>query len=338
MLPQTRLTVKHAEGIYSFGDPENPFLQLEAGLFPYKYNPDVRNLGEYLFRSFAYPQYIISVFDRPYMDMAGLRIGNRIGTSFKQDVLFTSEIHDFPLMDYSLSYVADYNLFKVLDAGAGISFDRLFSVDQALTTNSGDPSTQYHTPSGDSGYYSFSGIKAMARLSFDPKPFLPEGIFGSEDLKVYSELGILGWENYPVDSNTPSNEQYYTNLSERMPIAVGFPTCAPLLKRLIGFKLLDLLNGELEFYKNRFPNGYQTAYENLLPLPPPEVPARKHDDLRWSLYMTRNWGKNFSVIVQLAHDHLIPTTFSLLTGSADRTDVLLRHGDWWWVAKTQFTF
>jgi hypothetical protein len=101
------------KGLYSFGDPQNPFLQIEAGYFPYKYNPDVRNLGEYLFRSFCYPASLLNTFDRPYADLLGLRIGNAIplsGGSFHHDLLFTSETKYYPLKDFSLSYVADYSI------------------------------------------------------------------------------------------------------------------------------------------------------------------------------------------------------------------------------------
>ena len=338
LFPRTRLNIKHAEGIYSFGNPEQPFLQIEGGLFPYKYNPDARNLGEYLFRSFPYPQYIATVFDRAYVDMAGLRIGNRIGTGFRQDLFLTTEIHDFPLMDYSLSYIAGYNLEKAVDVSAGICFDRLFPVDNMLTTPE-NYQNEYFTPSGDSGYYSFSGTKAMARVSFDPKIFLPEGIFSSEDLKIYSEIAVLGFKNYPpVD--TGRSTPYYTKLSERMPIMVGFnfPVCGPGLTKLLGFKLLDLLNGEIEYFPNRFPNSFVQTYNELSPVPVSDDPANKHDKLRWSVYMKRECGKNFSVVVQIAHDHLIPESFTLTQGNSDRTDVLLRHGDWWWVAKTQVTF
>jgi hypothetical protein len=339
-MPRTILNIKHAEGIYSFENPQQPFLQFEGGLFPYKYNPDARNLGEYLFRSFPYPQYIINVFDRPYTDMAGLRIGNRVGTGFHQDLLFTSEIHNFPLMDFSLSYCAGYNLAKVIEVSAGTDFDRLFPVNNMFTTPQGENLTanHYYTPSGDSGFYTFSGIKTMARVSFDPKIFLPGNFFGNEDLKVYSEIAILGLKNYPVDTNRST--AYYSKLSERMPIMVGFnfPVCAPALSRLIGFKLLDLANGEIEYFPNRFPNSFDRTFSDYLPLPTNEDQANKHDNLRWSTYVKRDCGKNCSVIVQIAHDHLIPETFTLAQGQTDRTDVLLRHGDWWWVAKTQFTF
>jgi hypothetical protein len=342
MFPRTNLTIKHAEGIYSFGDPELPFLQLEGGLFPYKYNPDARNLGEYLFRSFTYPQCLLNVFDRPYADLAGLRIGNQIGTIFHEDLLLTSEIHNYPLMDFSLSYVATLNIAKFLEVGAGIDFDRLFPVHGNETTPKGynSPGTfddEYYTASGDSGYYSFSGTKVMGRLSFDPKVFLPEGVFSKEDLKIYSELSILGLKNYDVD--TTRSKAYFTNLSQRMPIMVGFnfPVYGPVLKSALGFKLLDLLAIELEYWQNPYPNSYRATYDDYVPLPYATAGVT-NDNLKWSFYAKRDWGNNFSAIIQVAHDHLIPESFSYVQGNSDRTDVLLSHGDWWWVAKTQFNF
>lgn len=341
LFPRTGLNIKHAEGIYSFGNPEGLFFQLEAGLFPYKYNPDVRNLGEYLFRSFPYPQFIMNVFDRPYADVAGLRIGNNIGSSFHQDVLLTSEIHNFPYEDFSLSYVANYNFAKVVEVGAGINFDRLFSVNSQYTTppDSAD-GNQYFSPSDNTGFYSYSGIITAARLSIDPKRFLPEGIFGDQDLRLYSEFAILGLKDYPVDTNR--SIPYYTNIWERMPVTVGFnfPVCAPLLSKLMGFQLLDLLNSEIEYYDNRFTNSYRISYNLSVPLPDTKGDAvsQKGDNLRWSLYMKRNFGKNFLFIVQIAKDHLIPESFSTIEDKSDRTDVLKNHGDWWWIAKMQFAF
>ena len=54
-----------AEISYSFGAIERPWLRMGAGVFPFKYNPDVRNLGEYLFRTGSYPPIMMSTFDFP---------------------------------------------------------------------------------------------------------------------------------------------------------------------------------------------------------------------------------------------------------------------------------
>jgi hypothetical protein len=56
----TRITqfgpgISQAQGTYTFGDLQDPVASLQMGYFPYKYNPDAKNLGEYLMRSGTYP-------------------------------------------------------------------------------------------------------------------------------------------------------------------------------------------------------------------------------------------------------------------------------------------
>jgi hypothetical protein len=327
--PQTNYTLKRGEGILTFGDTSSISGIVECGFFPYKYNSDVRNLGEYLFRTFPYPQFIDNVFDRPYANLLGLRVGTSLGTQLHVDLLFTSEIQNYPLEDFSLSFVADYKPFKGIDFGAGINFDRLFPVNKLMTTPSFVDNNRYITPDNDTGYYTYAGTKIMGRASFDPKPYLPSqlaNMFGSEDLKIYTEASILGLKNYPDKDNSTA---YYTNLSERTPVTVGlnFPA----------FKMLDVFAIELEYFNNKYPNSYVSAFEAGTPRPKTDSPF-KEDNLKWSFYAKRSIGKHFSTILQVAHDHLIPLTNSLAGGQQDRTDVLLRHGDWWWTAKTQFEF
>src|SRR5690606_5453929 len=49
--------ITQAQAHYKFGDPERSWGALRIGYFPYKYNPDAKNLGEYLFRAGAYPTF-----------------------------------------------------------------------------------------------------------------------------------------------------------------------------------------------------------------------------------------------------------------------------------------
>ena len=57
------IIVSDANASYRWGDLQSPFLCATIGLFPYKYDPQARNLGEYLFRSGTYPAYLINNFD-----------------------------------------------------------------------------------------------------------------------------------------------------------------------------------------------------------------------------------------------------------------------------------
>ena len=99
--------VSQGEGFYTFGDPKKISLEIEAGYFPYKYNPEVRNLGEYLFRTYCYPPIMLNLFDRTFTELMGVRVGNTIGGIFHHDLILNSETKQYPFYDASLSYLFD---------------------------------------------------------------------------------------------------------------------------------------------------------------------------------------------------------------------------------------
>jgi hypothetical protein len=55
-------------------------LDLSIGLMPYKYNPEVRNLGEFLFRSGTYPFVLFNNYNFPLARLSGLRLNFKYGT------------------------------------------------------------------------------------------------------------------------------------------------------------------------------------------------------------------------------------------------------------------
>lgn len=322
-------TIKRGEGLLTLGDDKKLGVQLELGFFPYKYNDNARNLGEYLFRSTCYPQFIVTTFDRPFADLLGMRAGFSLWQKIRLDLLLTSETRDYPVGDFSLSGVARYEPLKGIVVGGGINFSRLLPVNEQLTTPTfGGRDNQFVTPYGDTGYFSYAGTKLMGRISLDPKPYLGNfGRFGSEDLKLYGEVILLGYSNYPVNNY---DRAYYIDQAKRVPVCAGF--------NLPCFNYLDVLSIEAEYFDNDYPNSYAYAFEGTIPIPTMEDPQAKHDPLKWSVYTKKTIGKNFSIIGQCSRDHLIPITNSLTRAMQDRTDVTIRSGDWWWTVKTQFVF
>jgi hypothetical protein len=129
--PQTIFTIKRGEALYTIGSVDHPIFQVEAGFFPYKYNPDVNDLGEYLFRTYCYPAAIINEFDHPYADLVGFRVGNSLAAGpgyFHHDLLLTTETEFYPYEDWSLSYLADYSIPRLFSFGAGAQLFDVFSV------------------------------------------------------------------------------------------------------------------------------------------------------------------------------------------------------------------
>jgi hypothetical protein len=224
--------VDKAYGSYLWGDTASPFLSVTFGRFPYKYDPDARNLGEYLFRSGTYPAYLITNFDQPFARLTGLKLSSDLfGNSFgklHQDLMLTFETDIPPYYDASLSYIADYDVGKIFSAGLGVEFAHLISVDESQTTPI-STNTRYTVGTDTtSHYYSSRGIKLMGRMSFDPKPFFTSSFFGKEDLKMYTEAAILGVQNYPAnDSINSTNSNHnniwgYDSLLNKIPVLLGF--------------------------------------------------------------------------------------------------------------------
>jgi hypothetical protein len=126
-----------AKATYAFGDPEKPRLTLGGGLFPFKYNPDAADLGEYLFRSVPYPTTIFTggllfVNDNAAY-VQGFHARLQLG-DLRLDGLLTSEMVLPPLYDWSLGFVASYPVADgLLDLGAGVNFKRLIQVDPDRT-------------------------------------------------------------------------------------------------------------------------------------------------------------------------------------------------------------
>ena len=129
--------VTQAKFAYTLGDKEAPLLQSTFGLFPFIYNPDVRNLGEYLLRGPVYPGIVFSEFESKRIDPTiantlGLNLKSVLG-GFKQDLILKSETDLPPLFDFSLAYLAEYSVKGLFSIGAGVNFHRLLPMKSDLT-------------------------------------------------------------------------------------------------------------------------------------------------------------------------------------------------------------
>jgi hypothetical protein len=338
--------LKEAKGIFKIGgsDAETFPLQLDLGLFEYKYNPDVRNLGEYLFRASAYPVFFVNWFDGAFYRMAGLKATTHPVDWFNFDAMLFSELYQLPLQDFSVAGVATFNIGRVGQFGAGIDFNRLFSVDGMHTTPSsgaGGSITDniYSQDSigadannapiyGNPKYYTFQSTKVAFRGSFDIKGFFDWPIFGPEDFKLYSEAAILGLKNYVPHNPGLPGTSYYANMSQRCPVMVGF--------NFPGFKILDVLSIELEYLKTPFIPSSQNVFKNGTPTP---IYASSSgvsiQDTKWSFYLKKRLGA-FMVVAQAARDHYLP--FSTDVATDERSDVMIQGKDWWWTLKLQYGY
>ncbi len=320
----------------------------EFGYFPVKYNPEVRNLGEYLFRSGTYPGYTYGGFEVADKEkLAGLHLGYKMDLYtdqwLKADIYLSSGVNDFPVHDFSLSYMFTAKPIPFIELGFGMMHAHFVTLDNRKTTpatdtvvfrrgtvlwnNVGwvDPAT------GDTIEYTFKGTKGVARFTLDPKGGNNFGIFGKEDLKIYSEVALLGFKNYPG---------WYEKRKERTPIMFGFnfPT----------FNILDVLAFELEWHDSPYMNTAENVWRHRSPVPyvgsqisflDGDWEKQADDDWKWSVYASKKILKRFRISAQVASDHIKRTKYMPPPPSFSKyTEIVPRTKDWYWMTRLMFYF
>jgi hypothetical protein len=263
--------ITQARFTWTLGDQEPKRLKWHFGYFPFRYNPDVKNLGMYLLRGTVYPGIVESGFEVP----ATLEIANIQGTHmqykygpFTQDLLVFAEINYQPLYDFSIASVSSLKLGQAFNFGFGVNFYHALPLYPELTSpGKGDvftESTEFpvthpydrewsyiDTLTQDTTWLNNAGTKLVGFFSFDAKPLLGwEDRMSPEDMKIYGEVGVIGVKDYVG---------VYDNISERIPVMVGinFPT----------FGILDNLTLELESYKAPYRMDLNQQRNRFSPVP-----------------------------------------------------------------------
>jgi hypothetical protein len=123
---------------YLFGDPEKPSRRIDVGIFNCKYNEYSRDLGEYMFRTWAYPGIIATGGTYSYMGansatLTGIRLGEFLGM-FSHEFMATLETDLTPVYDLNLTYMAKANVRNILKIGGGLQIARVLSADGSKET------------------------------------------------------------------------------------------------------------------------------------------------------------------------------------------------------------
>ncbi len=149
----------------------------------------------------------------------------------------------------------------------------------------------------------FKSTKVMVRASLDFKP-----VFGLEEddgwkngqFRLYGEVEINGVQNYP---------HYYKTMANRTAKMIGLS--------LPTWKILDYFSIELQHYPTKMPNNFQAIFEENHPAPyltwmgdkskwSPDSSYWNKNNIKWSVAAQRHVTEGFTIMAQLASDHLRP--------------------------------
>lgn len=360
--PHTRLTkftavLEEASGQYKFGDLEKPSFDTKFGLFFEKYNPDAKNLGEYLFRSGAYPGYLQTggwyILNSAGYFLQGIK-GNLhlLDGALDLEAFLYMERDLEPTYDLAPAFMATYKKGGAFEVAGGVAFNHLIPAKPSSTTPENkynayrtDPVTgkvrpltfaesQDTIPIPGLKYYTFQGTKVVARASYNFQSLLNSEALNPEDLKLYSEIAVLGIANYPV---------YYTKISKRMPMMLGL--------NLPTFKLVDKMSFEMEYYDSDFPNSIEDVYEKTLPIPGTiggvatqarqdyvdslSTRRKMRDKVKWTFWMQKEITSGLGLTFQVASDHFRPMNFNLKPAYQPVTQT---WNDWYYMFRVNFGF
>lgn len=323
MRVEPRLSIAQARR--NFGDKESGRF-LAFGYFPYKYNPDAKNLGEYLYRSGTYPGLVsttdgFQLLNHAAYDAYGATLQlQTFGGLVKHTFNVFAEPAVIPIGDLTPAYEAEVNItaFRI---GVGAAYNRLISFNKDLVTPKEWDNAYIEVKANDRGispykgpysgaasnvkplaragdsivnvlhHWTHKGVKLMGRASLDLGRLFSDEIAGPDGLRIFTEVAVLGWENQPY---------YYEKRSQRVPFMAGIsiPT----------FGLLDALSFQGEHYSTPFDNikDYVETSRPTWKVNFSDTTSHglKRDDWKWSVYGRKSLGRMLKLHAQVANDHL----------------------------------
>ncbi len=345
-----------AFGNFYLGDAASPYLQFTLGYFPFKYNPEARDLGEYLYRSGAYPAVLFNQFDFAMARLLGLKVSSDLGGFFHQDLLLTASTDMPPFFDLNLGYIATFDAAKIFNISIGGMYQSLVPADEGVTSPHTESPGAFPASNGNAynvvtdstgavvsaDYYTAAGLKLMARFSFDPKRFCQScdhfTFIGKEGLKIYGEAAILGVQSYPASQDNPYG---YDTLMHKIPIMLGLNLPSFDFGK---FSIFDVLTGQVEYYGCTYPNNYQykdQAVYQPVPVPSGQIHLDAHnyaslDNWKWAVYAQKTFKNGLFIVGQVACDHI--RNESPVNNFYDSEEALRSDRSWWWVLKLGYKF
>ena len=262
------------------------------GLYEFKYNPDAKNLGEYLLRSEAYPTIVESyqgkdLFAPAFSRVAGFEYG------LDQDLyrvkgLFYAEQYNVPVYDFNLAALAEVGP-RAAEFGMGVSFHRLLKGGKPINNTELSQELRAYV---DSQGLTTEAVKLIARGRLDFGE-----LAGIDGFRLYAEAALLGLKKDTL---------YYKDVMQRMPMMAGvdIPT----------FGFFENLSVEAEYFKNPYLQRKYSVKDvsgsNYSPLPylddysPSSLPNKTKDDWRWSVNVHKALSAWLDLKVRFASDHL----------------------------------
>lgn len=298
----------------------------KLGVYDFKYNPDSKNLGEYLLRSTAYPTLLESsqgkdLLAYSYTRVAGVEYGFELSWVRLKALVYAEQFNS-PVYDVAPVFLASAGP-EYAEVQAGIALDRYWMFGKRMVSSSLDSSLRAHISSQG---LSTKATKLMLRTRLDLAQMLDIEFAPT----FYAEAALLGLKNDTL---------FYKHMAQRMPVMAGvdLPT----------WGLLTTFSVEAEYLKNpyyarKYPIG-DAGGSSYSPLPnlnsaleylPENLPNTVSNDWRWSIYAKRSLNNWIDLEGRAASDHMRLYVFNGDYASGE--PYTRRTKDWYFLVRISY--
>ena len=310
---------------------------LTFGFFPYKYNAAARNLGEYLFRTEAYPTIVYTggwgwINDAQYSTLGAKFSMTSFDGMLRQDIGLFGEYFNSPIYDITPAYIATVkptNWFTVGGAGAlhryitptpktkrELTKDYAYRKDFYVPAGPGRPEQYVTMLESD-----LTALVGNAGLNFDTVAAHPNNTGNNPDTVSFDLAAVKLMAFFELDFNAllglsearmgkfnlygeiaqlglKNYPIFYTESSQRRPMMLGISVPT--------YGLLNNLSFETEYLDNPTIESIASTYDRLDLVPDENFRYKTYnkDNVKWSVHASRNITDFLTVYAQVANDHM----------------------------------
>lgn len=317
---------------WEFDNPVISSVIFKNGMLPYTINPEVKTLGNYLFRSTVHPATVHNKVDYPWADL----LGGVVDVGFLENKLtfqasLSTEFNYVPFFDFTPSVGLFFKPNEIIDIGGAIAFYHALQANGALME--------------DSLGERWQGEKIDFRAIFDPKPiFGGMDFLGKDELKIYAEAALLGLEaTLEVDTSGLASLRA-RDTTDLKNLVFPEPSILQRIPFMIGinlptWKILDLLSVELEWFFSPYANNWFGQFEGQLA--ETKAPASldrwdnyiNKDNFKWSVNVRKSIEK-FEIRALFSSDHTVYLMNNVSNGNFEQT--MKRPKDWQWLVQLRY--
>lgn len=347
-------------------------LDVTFGYFPYKYNPSSRNLGEYLFRTEAYPVVVYtggwSWLNSAGYNAVGLKLTHE-GKAFKHDLGIFGEYFNAPIYDMTPMYVATWKPTAGFTWGGGVALHRYLSPETRMRrelTKERVYFENFYVPANDTtggkplkrparrlsmlkediealGGNEFLAADSLYKLAENRDTVSKTIRFDNRAVKLMTHASLDFNGLFGLDAGKTGPFELYGEIAflGLKNYDIFYTKLTQRMPYMLGFSiptfgLLNHLSFEYEVLKNPNIQSLGSTFDVLDLAPEGNYRYQEFtkDDSKWSVHASRSLTTFLTLYLQVANDHM---RLKDKYARPEFVPITNDPGHWYWLTRIQWS-